>query len=120
MLHQFPDYSLIRMNQNNGNQWVGMDSGIEELTETISPESSQDPGPSLNILPFKGRPLHISEGHVRSVTYVLLGMTLGIVIVALFIDVSAKSKTSLPIVPAQVEQETQEQATHEQNSAGTE
>lgn len=73
----------------NGLLPENMDSGTGEWTETISQESSPDPDHFSNILPFRGR-LGNPET-IRSLTYVLLGMVIGVVLLALFIDVSKSS-----------------------------
>lgn len=115
MLHQFPDYSLINRLRSNGHLSANTDSGIDELTEITSHESSPDTGPSSNILPWRGRAL--TAEHLRIFTYVLLGMLCGVLFAVLFIDFHKPSK----IVPASREQETTKgDSTHESDSQRTE
>lgn len=114
MLHQFPDYSLINRLRSNGHLSANMDSGIDELTEITSHESSPDTGPSSNILPLPGRRALTAE-HLRIFTYVLLGMLCGVLFVVLFIDFYKPAK----IAPAPREQEERkEQETHESTTQG--
>ena len=93
MLHQFPDYSLINRMVSNGHLSANTGSGTAESMETISQESSPGADHSSNILPFR-KPTMVTQEELRLLTLVLLGMTLGVIVIALFVDFHVSRETS--------------------------